>query len=276
MKKTLLNNLKFIIFGLVVAIGVSAAYAVSNNWAAPTSSAPSNTIEVPLHTGPDQIKIGGLSVGPFAAFSNAELNQQVYLNGMVRGGDPTTANSQVKFGDSAHVVNSTVAGNVNVVGTLQGSSVANANSSTLCAAKDGTIITCGAAPAVAETYTIAAQQIVWPIPDYAYTGNSNNSYAVAFCLSSPALRNLQFTVIYATGAGIPYQVRTVSATIPAGQSCMNNAPSGVVLAADSNPANHTKVGNAQSQCLYNGTDVTYQSPAYQGYAVNVDPSLRCP
>jgi hypothetical protein len=276
MKKTILKNLKFIIIGLVVASSFTALAA--GTWNDPTANAPANNVAVPIHTGPDQVKTtatcvsgncGGLSVGPFAVFSNAEFDQQVFFNGMIRGGSATTTDSQVNFGDTSHEVNGTVAGNVSAVGALQSKSVANASSSPLCAGTDGTIVVCGAAPTATESYSIAAQEVVWPIPDYDYTENLSpqDDYYVAFCLNTPAQRSINFTVEYTSDKGVS---RTVNVTIPFGQSCVNTGPANTAQEAP-----HTDVGNASAQCLYNTADPYYQSPVYQGYSVDVDPSLRC-
>ncbi len=275
MKKTLLNNLKFIVLGLVLSFGIGA-YA-TGTWNAPTASAPSGGIDVPLHTGPDQIKTtgsctsgncGGLSVGPFAVFSNTEFDQTAYFNGMIRGGNSSTANSQVTFGDSSHTVNGDVAGNVSAVGALQDGGVANSDNSTLCAATDGTISVCGAPAPTEEIYTVPAQQVAWPMPDYAYDGNPQHAYVEAVCLSGPALRAFKLKITYTSAQGTQ---GSAALTINPGQSCASNAPTSVVLSA---PA--TKVGQPQSQCIYDTSDPTYQAQPYQGYAVDVDPSLQCP
>ncbi len=273
MKKNILQNLKFIAFGLVLAAGIGAAAA--GTWTAPTGIAPAGNIAAPLHAGPTQGKTtgtctpancGGLSVNTFAVQQNAEFDQQVFFKGMIRGGDPAQVDSQVKFGDSSHKVSGTIAGNASAVGALQSSGVANGQSGTLCAGKDGTIIVCAAAATQAESYTVPAQVLVHPMPDYVYTPGGER-YILSVCLSGNALRNLSFTVIYTEDTGAS---KTAVVNIPTGQQCSSHAPLDVVFAAP-----HTIVGDASNACTYEGNDTMYQSPAYQGYAVSVDTSIQC-
>jgi hypothetical protein len=278
MKKTLLTNLKFIAFGLVIALSINA-YAA---WTAPTGSAPANNVDVPLHVGPDQIKIdapaspnnsGGLSVGSFIANQNAEFDQQVFFNGMIRGGNGSTADSQVSFGDSSHVVNANVKGDTSAKGLLTNNSLSNTQATTLCAATDGTISLCGAAVAQKETYAVSAQQLVYPVPDYAYTPGGQQ-YILSICLSSPAQRSLPFTIKYTGANGAGGTAGYIgSLTINPGQNCAQTPLADGTYAVLSAPA--TKVPPATNQCTYQGNDTTYQSPAYQGYAVTVDPSIQC-
>ncbi|MES2224660.1 MAG: hypothetical protein V4478_01595 [Patescibacteria group bacterium] len=140
MKHTLLHNLKFIVFGLAVAISLGIVAAAP--WAEPSSVAPEGNIAAPLHTGPSQIKSGGLSVDTFLAAQNAQFGQQVFFTGMVRGGTSADTDSTVRFGTGGMHTNMTATGDVSAVGTIASSSVANANSSALCATAEGTIVTC--------------------------------------------------------------------------------------------------------------------------------------
>lgn len=274
MKKTLLQNTKYIIFGLILAF---AASVFAGTWTNPTTTAPGGNLAVPIHTGPTQVKgsgactagnCGGLSVGTFSVAKNAEFDQDVYFNGVVRGDTPADTASSVNFGDSTHVVNATINGNASVVGVLKSGGVANSSSASLCAGVDGAIKVCGAATAVKENYTVPAQSLVRPMPDYAYT-SSGRKYIVTVCLSDTAQRALTFHVKYNEDTGTQ---RYATVNLSANQLCgyENNSDSTVVLSA---PA--TKVGPATNKCVYEGADTTYQSPAYQGYAVSVDQSLRC-
>lgn len=274
MKKNILQNLKFITFGLVLAAGVSA---FAGTWAGPTASAPTNNVAVPVHTGLTQVKTtgtcvenncGGLSVGTFSVLQNAEFDHNVFFKGMVRGGTPEQTDSQVNFGDNTHVVNVSVTGGASAVGALQSKGIANSSNSTLCASKNGIVTICGSAAATQESYTVPAQQLVYAMPDYAYTPGGEK-YIPTICLSSTALRQLSFTISYTEDTGAS---KTANVTVKAGQLCSDRSSSeqGIVLSAP-----HTKVGDATNKCTYEGTDSTYQSPAYQGYAVTVDSSLRC-
>ncbi len=140
-KTTLLDNLKFIAFGLVVAAGLSLVHA---DFPAPTTTPPGANIDVPLHTGPSQVKDGGLSVGSFIANDNAQFKQQTFLNGTVFGGSPANAqtSSTVAIGD-VNRASISVNGDLSAIGGIKNDSVANANSSALCADTGGTIILCG-------------------------------------------------------------------------------------------------------------------------------------
>lgn len=144
MKKTLLTNLKYIAFGLVVAFGASALA----QWTPPVAPAPSSNMPVPLHSGPSQVKLGGLSLGTLGVFGAASLEQDVYFKGVVRGGTPADADSTVRFGDAiaGTVANTAITGAVNAQDYIQSGSVANAENKTLCANETGTIIFCTGQP----------------------------------------------------------------------------------------------------------------------------------
>ena len=144
---TLLNNLKYITLGLIVALAIGVTHA---SFTLPTTTPPGANVATPLHTGPDQVKDAGLSVNTFLATQNAAFKQQTFLNGTVFGGKPGDASSTVSIGDSTAPANVAVNGNLSAATFLQSSSVANTSASNLCATADGTIVTCGA-PIVAGT-----------------------------------------------------------------------------------------------------------------------------
>jgi hypothetical protein len=279
MKKTLLTNLKFIAFGLVVAAGISVAAA--GTWNGPTATAPANNVDVPIHVGPDQRKTtgnctsfncGGLSVGAFSVFQNAEFDDQVYFNGMIRGGAPipATTDSKVTFGDGGHLVNGVTTGDLNATGALQSQAISNTQSTPVCAASDGTIYLCGGTPPAAPgSYVVYSQKLVYPMPDYAYTA-SGPRYIVNVCLNGAAKRPLSFTVNYTDDGG---RAQVATATVRSGQTCSDLPSSQSSIEYQSAP--HTIVGDAQLACTYEGSDTTYQAPPYQGYAVTVDRAVRC-
>ncbi len=145
MKKTLLQNFKYLSFGLVLAAGLSVVSAAA--WSGPAASSPQNNIAAPLHTGPAQVKSGGLSVNTFLASQNAQFGQQVFFKGIVRGGTPTDTDSTVLFGIPSMPTNLAASGDVAAKGTIKSDSVANASSSPLCATANGTIVLCAAGTA---------------------------------------------------------------------------------------------------------------------------------
>ncbi len=267
MKKNILPNLTFILLGLVVALALNAS---ADTWAGPTGSAPANNIAAPLHVGPDQIKAGGLSVGTLAVAQNAEFEQQVFFNGMIRGGNGSTADSKVSFGDTAHIVNGTVKGDVNATGTLTSAQLANSSSTSVCAATDGTISLCGAATAQKQVYTVPAQTLVYPMPDYAYTPGGQK-YILSVCVSSPAQLQIPFTIRYTDPSNNTTNYGNL--TINAGQNCAQTPIANGSYAVLSAPA--TQVPPATNQCTYETSDPTYQATPYQGYSVSVDPSIQC-
>ncbi len=138
MKKTLITNLKYLAFALVVAFGTSALA----DWANPGAAAPSGNIAAPLHVGPYQIKDGGLSVNGFAAYNNSAFSQHITLDGIVRGGVPTDTTSTVTFGNPAVATTMLVSGNIASNSYIQSLSVANTANNTLCADAVGAIYTC--------------------------------------------------------------------------------------------------------------------------------------
>ncbi len=164
LKKTIINNLKYIAVGMVVAISISYAYAAwgtpAGTYTDPTGTPPANNIDMPLNVGAtDQVKsigscvagnCGGLSLnGAFLASENAQFNQQVFFNGVLGGGTaPLASASAVRFGgtDSAGYTQGAsivTSGGVNATVSMQGSTLANADGTkTLCADSGGHIVFC--------------------------------------------------------------------------------------------------------------------------------------
>ena len=158
MKTTLLNNLKYLLIGSILVGTIGLAYAA---FPMPSAAAPGNNIDVPVHTGPAQVKNGGLSVNTFLANDNAQFKQQTFLNGTVFGGTPGLSTSTVAIGDGTAPANITVNGNVSAAQYIQSTSVANGDSSNLCATTNGTIVTC----TVGNVNAPALTQIGQPSPD---------------------------------------------------------------------------------------------------------------
>ncbi|HTH93120.1 MAG TPA: hypothetical protein VL576_01385 [Candidatus Paceibacterota bacterium] len=139
-KTTLASNIKYLAFGLVIAGALSFTHA---DFALPSASAPASNIDAPLHTGPDQVKDGGLSVNLFLANQNAQFKQQTFLNGTVFGGNVGDPNSTVVVGDGTASANLSVKGGLSAALALISGSVANPSNNALCADAKGTIVPCG-------------------------------------------------------------------------------------------------------------------------------------
>ncbi len=79
-----MSKLKFIFNNLGVIVGVLAMLslvAYADSWQAPTANPPGNNASAPLNVGgSDQIKLGGLGVGPLAVFGDI-LVSNVYKQG---------------------------------------------------------------------------------------------------------------------------------------------------------------------------------------------------
>ena len=147
MKKNILQNLQFILIGIIIAGSITVAYA--DGWLDPSAAAPANNVAAPIHTGPTQVKDGGLAVGTFAVQQNALFSQNTYVNGSIFGGQPGDSSSQVNIGgidhsNVTHTIPVTVSGDVTVTGSINDASVAGPSNNNLCAGKDGTIILCNA------------------------------------------------------------------------------------------------------------------------------------
>ena len=152
MKKNLLTNLKFIAFGIVVALGMSYASAA---WNDPSTGAPGTNIALPIHMGQSQLKDGGLSVNTFTAWQNAHFVQQVFINEMLSA---VTGSTLVRFGGAdalgtTRTVAVDVSGGFTTTGTIKAVNVAGTSEGKLCATADGTIVRC-VAQAVPATCVI--------------------------------------------------------------------------------------------------------------------------
>jgi hypothetical protein len=152
----LLSNIKYLVLGLAAVGALSLVHA---DFPLPAASAPGANIDAPVHTGPSQVKNGGLSVNTFLANDNAQFEQQTFLNGTVFGGTPGLATSTVAIGDGTAPANIVVNGDVAAHAFIQSTSVANANSSNLCATSTGTIVTC----TVGATNTPSITQVGNPV-----------------------------------------------------------------------------------------------------------------
>jgi hypothetical protein len=124
MKKTKFDNLKIVLVGILLVVGMSYVSA----WAGPSVSSPDGNPFPPLHTGASpQTKIGSLGIGNmFSAFANASFNQDVTFKGKLYGGTPI-APSTLKVGDKSNnrLVDMNIpAGEVNATGSIKVTSLA--------------------------------------------------------------------------------------------------------------------------------------------------------
>lgn len=198
MKKTLLKNIAYVVFGLAVAYGLSFASAAFDT---PAAAAPGANIDVPLHMGPNQVKDGGLSVGSFADMQDASFKQQTFIDSTIYGGAPWYGpGSPVYFGDmSISPAHLRVNGDVRVAGALQSDSVKNSQNESLCADSNGKMYPCGApvpppssqvtlTPSIMAQgyntlkYTVTSSETLWNTVNVyvsvSYNGNFEGGYAI--------------------------------------------------------------------------------------------------
>ncbi len=163
MKKTLLTNLTFIIFGVIVAIGASYAHAswggLTNSYSGPSASFPNNNAATPVYVNStDQVKAGSLSIGEwFIALANAQVDGTTFFTGGLRGGAAGTTIGTVRFGGPNVEVPTHVAisgGLANTNYTVQSNPLANPTDNAVCADETGTLVLCE--PAVWEQEVLTA------------------------------------------------------------------------------------------------------------------------
>ncbi|HEY0980365.1 MAG TPA: hypothetical protein VGE18_03080 [Candidatus Paceibacterota bacterium] len=149
MKKTLLTNLKYIAFGIVLATLASYAHASwgtpSNSYTGPSASFPNNNAPTVITSGSaDQIKEGSLSLGGwFMAMADAQIDGQSFFTGALRGGNPTEQRGTVEFGADGAMAHVAISGGVaNTVYTVQSAQLANPINAGVCADESGTLVLC--------------------------------------------------------------------------------------------------------------------------------------
>jgi len=138
------STIKLVILGILLSVGLS--YAAT--WTAPTGAAPTGNIDVPINAGPTlQEKKAGLSVNTFAALGDAQLKQQAFFRGPVKGIDVGSANPTLEIGGtttggtSARVV-TTVNGNLNSGVTIGSTELKNTTLNRLCSDDKGHVVFC--------------------------------------------------------------------------------------------------------------------------------------
>jgi hypothetical protein len=159
MKKTLLTNLKFIAFGIALAISISYAYAAYWNgsdtiYSDPTTTPSAGNLDTPINVSAlDQIKIGGLSLKKsFWALKAAQFTGQTFLSGVLGAGTNGSFpnSSTVRFGGidlsgNKQIVPITMSGGLGVSQALAAASLVNsAGTSTICSDQNGKVVLCDA------------------------------------------------------------------------------------------------------------------------------------
>ncbi|HWC57506.1 MAG TPA: hypothetical protein VG621_00940 [Candidatus Paceibacterota bacterium] len=133
-------------FGILLSVGLS--YATST-WTAPSQTPPSGNLPPPVNeiVNGDQIKNGDLSVDGFIAAKDAQFDQELFLNGIVRGGVPGDTSSTVHIGGKdtsgvVHNVTVNVEGNVSATDYIRSSPLSNTQTDNVCATASGTLVLC--------------------------------------------------------------------------------------------------------------------------------------
>lgn len=142
------SSIKLVVLGVILSVGLSYAAFQSTTW---TPGAPlTDNVDSPITAGPVlQDKQGGLSVNTFAALGNAELKQQAFFRGPVKGIDVGSANPTLEIGGtttggtSARVV-TTVNGNLNSGVTIGSTELKNTTLNRLCSDDKGHVVFCPA------------------------------------------------------------------------------------------------------------------------------------
>lgn len=165
LKKTLLTNLKYIAFGVVIAVSMSYAYAAwgtpAGTYADPSGTPPASNTDTPLNVSSiDQVKsigsciagnCGGLSItGAFLASKNAEFDGSLFIHGIAGAGTNGVfpASSTVRFGgvDSvgiSHPTSVTASGMLATSAKFQSNTLVNSDGTkTLCSDVDGNVTFC--------------------------------------------------------------------------------------------------------------------------------------
>ncbi|HWC57505.1 MAG TPA: hypothetical protein VG621_00935 [Candidatus Paceibacterota bacterium] len=148
--KNVFNNLKLITVGLVLVVGVNYVYA--STWTPRPSTPPDGNTDFPVNVGTDpQLKPGALSVDAFTAALNGELDGTTYFQGLLRGGTPTTNDSNIAFGgddpldvSKQHAVDLVVNGGIGAQQTITTGSLTSSALSKVCATPDGVLVLCTA------------------------------------------------------------------------------------------------------------------------------------
>ncbi|MDB5254874.1 MAG: hypothetical protein JWL92_250 [Candidatus Nomurabacteria bacterium] len=164
-KTTLATNLKYILLGIIVAIGLS--YAVQ---AAPSPIGSGNP-DAPLNVGTTaQSKSGGLAVLAFNAKQNAQFDGSTFFHGALLA---PSANSTISFGGTyngaARNTGIAISGAFGSTGTIAAATLINGTNSTVCSDASGIVLLCDAAVVTPPPPTSS-------VHEFLATGSSSSSY----------------------------------------------------------------------------------------------------
>lgn len=170
--KTFFSNLKFVVVGIIIAIGLS--YASAASYTEPTGTPPANNTDTPLNIGTtSQVKVsgdctsnncGGLSVGAFSAMQNAEFDGQTFFNGVWNAITQVSGGTKISLGNTV-----AIHGGLDVTKTMQSDKIKSSSGAGICANTNGVLILCSATDFCTN---IAGNQST--IPD-GYVYNNDNT-----------------------------------------------------------------------------------------------------
>lgn len=233
MKKDIIKNIKLIVFGGILAIGVS--YVFADTWVSmPSSFSSTNNIASPINVGnTDQVKTGDLSVYGFVANQAASFKGSVFFPGIIRGGNATD-NGNIAFGDTTHTVNASVSGTLKTgtLATTGGSvtvtSLANDDLRLVCADTTGTLVFCKAPPATDLCTNISGTQSTIPT-GYWRNEDGTCDKPVDVCANIPGMQPTVPTdsvtgQAYNVSNGNCYDPISVSTTVNMGTGCTADFP----------------------------------------------------
>lgn len=144
--KKFIPSLQLIILGVILSVGLSYAAIQSPIW---NPGAPLvDNVDVPINAGTGlQEKKEGLSVNTFAALGDAQLMQQAFFRGPVKGIDVGSSNPTLEIGGVSTTgmpkrVVTTVNGNLDSGATIGSTELKNTTLTRLCADTSGHVVLC--------------------------------------------------------------------------------------------------------------------------------------
>lgn len=269
-----MHSIKFIVLGVVVALG--ASYIHAQTWNPAPSSPPSNNTIFPVNVSAnDQVKLGGLSVNAFMANQNAQFDKVIYLQGPMHGGTAASSDSTIAFGGTDpvnnainRVVNMYVTGGLKAANTIQSDTLAGLNASELCANSSGVLIRC-TSPSANLNPIITNVQVFTEKPTPASPANIRCSVTLATRMDYSTTYKVDFTF---ESTDIPDRHLDLSlsrghctVTIPDG-----NISGGVLVGPNASGGLHNYPGNTVLEDNMSANDYCVSSNS-----VPVTSSFRC-